>query len=256
MDDHNLLGDFDDCFDFLHYDAFSLFGEESFDFNVESLRTNFVDTGPAPFLEHGIDPNSLNIPAPELGPISADAYSSLKASVPGESNVALAPPSHSNDLSKDSPCNNSDDTKSHAKDTAAIRRSTNSRKRKWHASMGVFPSAPGQMITLRQRRPFDASRRKEVALNRVVGACVQCKLRKSSVSRIMNPNGGKKLKINSATLEFLAMNVSNELELPISVNSFAQDRGWLPHALTTLVCFSPSGFNTIFTSLVRLARSH
>jgi len=56
------------------------------------------------------------------------------------------------------------------------------KKRKWKESVVVFSSDPNVEISTRKRTAFDERRRKEVAMNRRVGACVQCKLRRGSVS--------------------------------------------------------------------------
>jgi hypothetical protein len=56
------------------------------------------------------------------------------------------------------------------------------KKRKWKESVIVFSSNPNVEIPTRKRTAFDERRRKEVAMNRRVGACVQCKLRRGSVS--------------------------------------------------------------------------
>jgi hypothetical protein len=53
---------------------------------------------------------------------------------------------------------------------------------KWNDSIVIFPANADSKKTPRQRRSFGSTRRKEVALTRRVGACVQCKLKKASVS--------------------------------------------------------------------------
>jgi hypothetical protein len=56
------------------------------------------------------------------------------------------------------------------------------KKSKWDQSIIVFPANANSKKTPRQRKNFAKARRKEVALTRRVGACIQCKLKKSSVS--------------------------------------------------------------------------
>ncbi|KAF8849451.1 hypothetical protein BDZ45DRAFT_680506 [Acephala macrosclerotiorum] len=53
------------------------------------------------------------------------------------------------------------------------------KKRKWEESVIIFSSEPNGTTQLRKRNAFDDARRREVALNRRVGACVQCKLRRA-----------------------------------------------------------------------------
>lgn len=59
---------------------------------------------------------------------------------------------------------------------------TDSSKRKWEDSVIIFDMNPEKKAISRKRKAYDDARRKEVAMNRAIGACVQCKLRKGSVS--------------------------------------------------------------------------
>ena len=54
----------------------------------------------------------------------------------------------------------------------------------WRESLIVFSATTGAKVFTKQRRSFEPRRRQEVAMNRIVGACIQCKLRKSSVSEL------------------------------------------------------------------------
>lgn len=58
-------------------------------------------------------------------------------------------------------------------------------KRKWDDSMIVFPVAPNEEMDVRTRKTYSPVRRKQVALNRLLGACIQCRVRKGSVSIIL-----------------------------------------------------------------------
>ena len=62
------------------------------------------------------------------------------------------------------------------------RSSSENLKRKIDQSVIVFSSTSNKEVTPRKRKNFSASRRKEVALNRMCRVCIQCKLRKSRVS--------------------------------------------------------------------------
>jgi hypothetical protein len=55
-------------------------------------------------------------------------------------------------------------------------------KRKWQDHINVFSAKDGQMVTPRKRKAFAPSKKRVVALNRLFGACIQCKLRKGEVS--------------------------------------------------------------------------
>jgi hypothetical protein len=58
------------------------------------------------------------------------------------------------------------------------------RKRKWDDSILVFGAKPETKVVQRKRKAFSSSRKKEVARNRLIGACIQCKLRRGPVSLI------------------------------------------------------------------------
>jgi len=62
-----------------------------------------------------------------------------------------------------------------------------SASKKWDSSMIVFSANPSVQPVQRKRKAFDSSRKKEVALNRAIGACILCKLKKSSVSFAILP---------------------------------------------------------------------
>lgn len=51
-------------------------------------------------------------------------------------------------------------------------------RRKRDDAVIVFSADPTARVAQKQRRPFNPSRKREVALNRVTGACILCKLRK------------------------------------------------------------------------------
>jgi hypothetical protein len=58
-----------------------------------------------------------------------------------------------------------------------------STKRKLEESIVVFPVDPSAKVAPKRRKGFSSSRKAEVALNRLVGSCVQCRIRKGPVSR-------------------------------------------------------------------------
>jgi hypothetical protein len=57
-----------------------------------------------------------------------------------------------------------------------------SMKRKIEDSIIVFSANSDAKIIPKRRKTFSKSRKREVAMNRLIGACVQCKLRKGPVS--------------------------------------------------------------------------
>jgi hypothetical protein len=68
------------------------------------------------------------------------------------------------------------------KDQPVESQKSKTKKLKWNDAIVVFPARADSVKTHRQRKSFGNVRRKEVALTRRVGACVQCKLKKTSVS--------------------------------------------------------------------------
>lgn len=68
------------------------------------------------------------------------------------------------------------------KDQLVESQRSKAKKLKWNDSIVVFPARADSRKTHRERKSFGNARRKEVALTRRVGACVQCKLKKTSVS--------------------------------------------------------------------------
>jgi hypothetical protein len=55
-------------------------------------------------------------------------------------------------------------------------------KRKWQESVTVFSLNGGKKVVPSRRNNFNPSRRIEVALNRQLGSCVQCKVHRGPVS--------------------------------------------------------------------------
>jgi hypothetical protein len=55
-------------------------------------------------------------------------------------------------------------------------------KRKWQESVSVFSMNGGKKVVPQRRNAYTPSRRTEVALNRLLGACVQCKIHRGPVS--------------------------------------------------------------------------
>ena len=61
-----------------------------------------------------------------------------------------------------------------------------STKRKIADSVFVFSLASNNEVKSRKRRAFSSSRKGEVALNRLIGACIQCKIKKNAVSGLQD----------------------------------------------------------------------
>lgn len=156
-------------------DELNLFGEHSFEFNFSDLSTGTCvaldlpgayssESGPSYDVEHRA---------------TLDTASTAKSleSFSDDDCVVLSPflMSNSTTTSSDTTAVSACDSKNHVHATAE------SKKRKWESSVVVFSTNPDTKVKCRRRREFDEARRKEIALNRVIGACIQCKLRKGSV---------------------------------------------------------------------------
>jgi hypothetical protein len=59
---------------------------------------------------------------------------------------------------------------------------SSSKKRRWNESIVVFASKPNVKVVPKRRKAFMAARKQEVARNRSIGACIQCKIRRGPVS--------------------------------------------------------------------------
>jgi hypothetical protein len=68
------------------------------------------------------------------------------------------------------------------------RSSENGTKHNLEDAIHVFRANPNIEVTPRKRKTFSTSRKAEVALTRRVGACVQCKKRKETVSLHIQPS--------------------------------------------------------------------
>jgi hypothetical protein len=63
----------------------------------------------------------------------------------------------------------------------------NPRKRAWLDSMVVFSAIQNTEVAEKKRKSFSPLRRKEVAMNRHLGVCLQCRIRKEGVSNAIAP---------------------------------------------------------------------
>ena len=61
------------------------------------------------------------------------------------------------------------------------------RKRAWLDSMVVFSTNQDMKVVEKKRKSFSPLRRKEVAMNRHLGVCLQCRIRKEGVSNAIIP---------------------------------------------------------------------
>jgi hypothetical protein len=167
---------------FLPDDAFNLFGEYdlNFDFN-EFLVPAFDEANdtfdPASRASHGmVDPGlpDLNLPPPTMG----------------ESNNFISDPEAEFHASKYTSASSSSAQSTNAEDHTSIDGSAASgivdehqpkimaTKRKF---LSAFSVTSGEEVRLHTRKRYHEGRKKEVALHRMIGVCLHCKLRKVAV---------------------------------------------------------------------------
>jgi hypothetical protein len=155
------------------------------DFQFEKYF-NYDDMSPIPFPSDfdEIDINDLN------GFLSAETDVLNTITGTADSSVSLA--SNSSDVQSigeatrpqvpqpyDSECSTIKQTEKYCDKGTRIACS-----KEWEILVNVFPAKPDVKVHQQKRNRYTRSRRKEVAKNRAVGACIHCKLRKGSVSGI------------------------------------------------------------------------
>lgn len=155
-------------------DPFSLLYDEHFD--LEALL---------PSTDSSFElPNDLELM--EIAPLSWDLTPLDQAMSAGQNQLSES--SSDNDLVSITPQSSSQGSidnlrrRSVGPKPGCPENSTNSSsKRKWENSIITFDANPDKQVIPRKRKAFGDPRRKEVAITRAVGACVQCKIRKGPV---------------------------------------------------------------------------
>ena len=162
------------------------------DYNVISSDEVFLLWGSelnlSPFLSFDTDPGQMSLALPE------PAFQHISTSLPpnsdfGESldlipDVDLQPNPTFSPMAAPLPVNNTSSEGSRARTwPASHRRNSEDRtKHNLEDAYHVFAANPNIEVTPRKRKAFSTSRKAEVALTRGIGACVQCKKRKGTVS--------------------------------------------------------------------------
>ena len=229
MDDSSQWEPFQDYPSAFPPDSFNLFGEPGLNFDL--LQTSCLDLEDlaAQSLDPGhqfpnLDFKSNHVEARQDG---TELYFTppvfeLKGRTPEITHSKL---SEDRQASSTTPYNNA-----HQKRTRGQRfhgdEHANTKKAKWESSVVVFGVLPGSKVALRKRKRFGTSRRQEVAINRLVGACIQCKVSKASV-RVTPTHFVDGMLIGnsfSVPLDFLASTVFNVLAASLLVKNSALGR--------------------------------
>ncbi|PVH78343.1 hypothetical protein DL98DRAFT_656220 [Cadophora sp. DSE1049] len=181
MDDHSFWNQPVDFPLFFPDEGFNLFGDPSFDFDFSA--SPFLDFDYSSTNQHDVASND------RLETLS-NTHSGITTPMTSHDNLEVSPVL----TCEHAPASKSGHSKSHATPqgigtrssdqsskapNSAKMSSSETLKRKIDQSVIVFSSTSNKEVTPRKRKTFSASRRKEVALNRMVGVCIQCKLRKS-----------------------------------------------------------------------------
>ena len=93
----------------------------------------------------------------------------------------------------------------------------------WEGSIVVFPTQSYVKLAVRKRRRYATSRRQKVAMNRWVGACTSCRLRKAAV-RVTRAFDNENTDLSNVPLGFPAKSVSYGPEASLLVKRFAHDK--------------------------------
>jgi hypothetical protein len=191
MENSDLWGPLDDYSIFFPGDELNLFGNDllgvDFDFDFEQFllpptQDTFnpvVDSTPArpdfgtisPTLQH-----TATIYATDIGS-NADSIDYPELSIPPLETISDGQRS---EPVEDKP---EDSTRCHSEDEDQDNLSI-SMKRKIEDAIIVFSANADTKVVPKRRKAYSKPRKREVALHRMVGACIQCKVRKGPVSQL------------------------------------------------------------------------
>jgi hypothetical protein len=179
LDPSTAWGNLIDSTVFSHDDSFHLLEDFNFDVDLDYLSL--------PQLEDSSEEAQL------IGSDSSDTFSRVQeSSIVAQSCANLehmAALGHHEDTSQDT-ATRQPTTAEQLCESATMTdpnsdKSPHPKKRKWLESVFVFSADKDVKVAVKKRKPFSPHRRKEVAFNRQLGACLQCKIGKGPVSRII-----------------------------------------------------------------------
>jgi len=176
---------FDNCSLFFADESFSLLGDYNpvFDFNDE-LAPSFDET------INAFDLDEWHEPPAAVDSLNSDFHFQLPTLQEPEEVSCVAPaelyePIHEQNSSPSSARSpNSEDHEARGGSPPSgtedeVHLTTSATKRKF---LTVFSANSGKDVRLRSRKRFSAEQKKVVALNRTIGVCLHCRLRKVAVS--------------------------------------------------------------------------
>jgi hypothetical protein len=180
MEDTVLWDAMDDYSSFLPGADLDLFGDSAFDFNFTSLPSADLDI-PADWTQDDSNTqvfqsyDTIHTTYPDLDN-DCDAFPVTN------SRVLLPVSEETTKLAKRHTSKTHTHTNNHRSPSSSPIEEVSSSKRKMEESMIVFAAHPNVKVAPKRRKAFSKTRKQEVAMNRLIGACIQCKLRKGRVS--------------------------------------------------------------------------
>lgn len=177
-DSFDLLGDYNFDFDFADLSFPEL------DLHFDSLQTPFPERHATPFQAYFSDHEASGPPSIQEWPVSA----SNTSAEPDYQLLSQYDDDRRNLLETDGyPPMCLSEKSIQVQESTERNECKNDSKRKWEDSVTVFSSKDDWKIVQKRRRAYSPSRRRTVALHRIIKACTQCKLRKGPVSIFILP---------------------------------------------------------------------
>jgi len=183
MDDFNPFYSSDDYAFFLPDDeSFTLFGD--IDLGEIQFRSSDIESLSNVRQQNSLEPISSSMPTPSEVSNSSVVLAGSAPSFSEEERTHTSQPSDINQgpaRHHHPPLNSCSSARPQTRenDEDHIPPST---KRKLEESIVVFPVDPSMKVVPKRKKGFSPRRKAEVALNRLVGSCVQCRIRKGPVS--------------------------------------------------------------------------
>jgi hypothetical protein len=167
-------------------DGWNLFGDHSFGFALSELATS--ESLGSDALDNCTSEDMLSWELDDHMHWNIES-NTIHSESPSDEDCVMLTPEPTRSQATISAYTGFDSSRSNPKSTSSVEcqnlslEAPAANKRKWESSIVVFSSNPDtkSKVKYRRRKGFDEARRKEVAMNRIIGACVQCKLRKGSV---------------------------------------------------------------------------
>lgn len=195
MENANFWDDPNDYSLFMPDEGLDLFGDPNFGFDLDLLGDGGLDFAlddiSLPILDYSSTIQNgalMSSPALDL-PNGSDISDPVALThrdnvlpISGSSDVKPQSSLRTQDTPKDSIPQSTSSITARDESPSSTISDRESLKRKIAESVVVFSTTSDLEIKPRKRKAFSKSRKEEVALNRLIGACIQCKIKKNAVS--------------------------------------------------------------------------